>query len=129
MIPSDLSWGFLLVFILFLRGRVWYDALMPTIAQLEKLLTLDPNDPFVHYGLGQEHANVGEHDQAIVCYDKVLELDPEYLYAYFFKGQALHDLGRTDDAKLVIESGIKAAKGINDSHAAAELNGLLDTIT
>ena len=102
---------------------------MPTIAQLENLLSLDPNDPFVHYGLGQEHANAGDYQQAIDCYDKVLELDPNYCYAYYFKGQSLHDLGQTDDAILVIQSGIKAAKGIKDSHAAAELNGLLDTIT
>jgi len=102
---------------------------MPTIAQLENLLSLDPNDPFVHYGLGQEHANAGDYQQAIACYDKVLELDPTYCYAYYFKGQSLNDLGRTDDAKLVIQSGIEAAKGINDSHAAAELSGLLDSIT
>ncbi|MBL4697533.1 MAG: tetratricopeptide repeat protein [Phycisphaerales bacterium] len=102
---------------------------MPTIAQLKKLLTLDPNDPFVHYGLGQEHASVGDHEQAIACYDKVLELDPEYLYAYFFKGQALHDSGKTDEAKLVIQSGIEAARKINDGHAASELSGLLDSIT
>ena len=101
---------------------------MPTIAQLEKLLSLDPNDPFVHYGLGQEHANAGDHEQAIACYDKVLELDPEYLYAYFFKGQSLHDSGKAELAKVVILSGIEAAKKINDGHAASELSGLLDSI-
>lgn len=102
---------------------------MPTIAQLEKLLTLDPNDPFIHYGLGQEHANAGDHEQAIACYDKVLELDPTYCYAYYFKGQSLDELGRTDDAKLVIQSGIEAANKINDGHAASELSGLLDSLT
>lgn len=101
---------------------------MPTIAQLEKLLSLDPNDPFVHYGLGQEYANSGDYPQAITCYDRVIELDPSYCYAYYFKGQSLDELGQSDLARQVIKQGIDAAKMANDSHAAAELTGLLDSI-
>ena len=101
---------------------------MPTIDQLQKLLTLDPDDPFVHYGLGQEHAKAGDLDQAIACYTKVIELDSTYCYAYYFKGQTLDQLGQSDEAKRVIQAGIEAAEQINDGHAASELTGLLESL-
>ena len=58
----------------------------------------------------------------------MLELDPDYIYAYFFKGQSLDELGQRDQAKLVIQTGIDAAKKINDGHGASELSGLLESM-
>ncbi len=101
---------------------------MPTIAQLEQLLSIDPDDPFVHYGLGQELAKAGKLDQALSCYTRVIELDPTYCYAYYFKGQTLDELGRSDEAKRVIQAGIAAARQINDGHAASELTELLESL-
>ncbi len=101
---------------------------MPTIGQLEKLLALAPDDPFVHYGLGQELAKAGKLNQALTCYTKVIELDPTYCYAYYFKGQTLDQLGRSDEAKEVIEAGIQAAEQINDGHAVSELMELLESL-
>tara|TARA_A100001391_G_scaffold121629_1_gene82945 strand:- start:99 stop:407 length:309 start_codon:yes stop_codon:yes gene_type:complete len=101
---------------------------MPTIEQLEKLLALDPSDPFVHYGLGQEHANAGDHTKAIACYDQTLALDPVYCYAYFFKAQSLQELGHPDQAIECVKLGITKARESNDMHAASELAGLLDEI-
>jgi tetratricopeptide (TPR) repeat protein len=111
------------------RPSLWYDGAMPTIEQLEKLLTLDPSDPFVHYGLGQEYANAGDHEQAIGCYSKAIELDATYCYAYYFKGQSLDELGQTDNAREVIRDGIKAAEQIADAHAVSELSDLLESMT
>lgn len=99
---------------------------MPTIEQLEKILALDPSDPFVHYGLGQEHANAGDHTKAIECYDQTLALDPVYCYAYFFKAQSLQELGHPDQAIECVKLGITKARESNDMHAASELAGLLD---
>jgi len=111
------------------RPSLWYDGAMPTIEQLEKLLTLDPSDPFVHYGLGQEYANAGDHEQAIGCYSKAIELDATYCYAYYFKGQSLDELGRTAEALAAIQTGIDAAMKIQDTHAASELSDLLESMT
>lgn len=101
---------------------------MPSIAQLEKLLSLDPADPFVHYGLAQEHAKAGDHDQAIVSYAKVIELDSTYCYAYFFQGQSLQELGDMDRAKQVVSQGIEIAKQTNEAKAISELTGLLESM-
>jgi len=105
-----------------------YDASMPTIAQLEKLLSLDPDDPFIHYGLGQEYAQSGDHERAIACYTTVLELDAQYCYAYYFQGQSLNELGRIIEAKQVISAGIESARKAQDTKAIAELTGLLQSI-
>ena len=102
---------------------------MPTIAQLEKLLSVDPDDPFVHYGLGQERAKLGEHGQAIVCFDEALRLDPNYCYAYYFKAISLKELGTPDRAIDVINDGIEHAKGSGDMKALSELQTLLNTMS
>jgi len=101
---------------------------MPTIAQLEKLLSLDPDDPFVHYGIGQERAKLGEHDQAIGCFDQVLELDDCYCYAYYFKAISLKELGQREDAVGVIRIGIEKAVAKGDEKARSELESLMLTI-
>ncbi|MDF1808597.1 MAG: tetratricopeptide repeat protein [Phycisphaerales bacterium] len=102
---------------------------MPSIAQLEKLLTIDPEDPFVHYGLAQELAKSGELDRAIESYSKVIELDPNYCYAYYFKGQTLDQLGKQAEAKSIIAEGIEAAKQVQDGKALSELSTLLQSVT
>jgi tetratricopeptide (TPR) repeat protein len=102
---------------------------MPTIAQLEKLLSIDPDDPFVHYGIGQERAKLGEHEQAIECFDEALRLDSNYCYAYYFKAISLKELGRRDDAVSVIRDGIEQAKGAGDAKARSELEALIVTLS
>ncbi len=101
---------------------------MPSIEQLEKLLTIDPNDPFVYYGIGQERAKLGQHEQAIESFDRALAIDDSYCYAYYFKAISLKELGRRDEAVAVIETGINMAKQTGEGKARSELESLLTTI-
>ena len=105
--------------------------LMPSIAQLEKLLAAEPDDPFLWYGLAQEHAKAGAGgvEKALAAYDKCLSLDPLYCYAYFHKARCLADAGRVGEAVAVVKAGLDAAKRAPDSHALSELSGLLDELT
>lgn len=101
---------------------------MPSIEQLEKLILIEPDDPFGHYGLGQERAKIGDHHGAIACYDKVLALDSAYCYAYYFKAVSLNELEQTDQALAVIDEGISAAKAAGEGKALSELNTLKQTM-
>ncbi|HCT44570.1 MAG TPA: hypothetical protein DF699_05110 [Phycisphaerales bacterium] len=105
-----------------------YDARMPTIEQLEKLLKIDPDDPFVHYGLGQERAKLGEHERAIEDFDRVLSLDDCYCYAYYFKAISLSELGRKAEAAEVIRLGIEKATASGEAKARSELESLMLTM-
>jgi len=101
---------------------------MPSIEQLEKLLALDPADPFILYGLAQEHAKLGQTDAAINFYNRCLAADPAYCYAYFHKAKAQHDANRTADAIATLRAGLLAARQAKDSHAASEIQGFLDEL-
>ncbi len=101
---------------------------MPSIEQLQKLLAADPADPFVLYGLAQEHAKAGQTDEAVAHYDRCLAADPGYCYAYFHKAKALEDAGRVPEAVATLKAGLAAAKKAGDAHATSEISGYLDML-
>lgn len=98
---------------------------MPSIAQLTKLLAIDPDDTFVLYGLAQEHARLGEHAAAVGWYDKCLAVDPLYCYAYFHQARSQQAMGNATAAVATVRKGIEAARKAQDGKALGELQGLL----
>lgn len=101
---------------------------MPSLAQLEKMLAAEPNDPFILYGLAQEYAKQKQTAKAVEFYDRCLAADPAYCYAYFHKARALQEAGDVTGAIATVNAGLTAAKKAGDSHAASELSGLLDEL-
>lgn len=102
---------------------------MPSLAQLERLLAADPADPFVLYGIAQEHAKSGAHARAVEFYDRCLAADPAYCYAYYHKAKSLEALGREADAVQTLRDGAAAAKKAGDEHAVSEISGYLDVLS
>lgn len=101
---------------------------MPSIAQLEKLLTADPRDTFVLYALAQEFGKQREHERAIEFYDRCLAVDPHYCYAYYHKARSLESLKRADELKATLEAGLRAAKEAQDRKALSEISSYLATL-
>jgi tetratricopeptide (TPR) repeat protein len=101
---------------------------MPSIEQLEKLLLVDPDDPFVRYGLAQEYAKQGRADLAIQHYDRCLAADPAYLYAYYHKARAQSSAGDRAGALATLDAGLVAARAARDAHAAAEIEALREEL-
>lgn len=97
------------------------------LTQLQKLHAADPQDPFCTYGIALEHAKAGAVDEALIWLDKTLTLDAKYCYAYFQKGKMLAKKGQTDQAKDVLQAGLKASQGV-DAKASSEIAALLDTM-
>lgn len=98
---------------------------MPSIAQLEKLLTLEPDDAFLLYGLAQEYAKQGEDAKAVEYFDKTIAADPDYVYAYYHKARSLESLDRIDDAKACLTTGLEVAKKVADAKGISEISGFL----
>ncbi len=97
---------------------------MPSIAQLERLLAVDPHDAFVLYGLAQEYAKAGQDTRAIEFYDRCLAADPTYCYAYYHKARVQADAGQTAPALATIQAGIAVARKAADATALSELQAL-----
>lgn len=102
---------------------------MPSIADLERLLAKDPGDPFILYGLAQEHAKLGRFPEAISLYDRCLKADPAYSYAYFHKAKALEAAGREPDAIAALAAGLLAARAARDQQAISEIQAYLDELS
>ena len=96
--------------------------------KLEALLAEAPNDPELRYMLAMEYASAGDDEGAIRCFRAVLERAPAYAPAYHQGGRALHRLGRIAEARALLERGIPVALQQGNSHAAGEMQDLLDNL-
>jgi predicted Zn-dependent protease len=101
---------------------------MDRIATLNEVLSQDPNNAFARYGLAMEFANSGQTEPALAEFSKLLSANPDYAAGYFMAAQTLVKVDRIDEAKTMLQNGIAAAQRKGDSHAASEMQGMLDEI-
>jgi len=99
------------------------------IAQLERLVALDPTDEECLYSLAFEHAKAGDHAQAITWYGKAIAAAPDFCYAYFHKARSEHAAGDVDAARRTLAAGLERARAIGDDKATGELTGALDALS
>jgi len=101
---------------------------MDRISTLNEILVRDPNNAFARYGLAMEYANSGKTELALEQFRKLLSSNPDYPAGYFMAAQTLVKVNRTDEARTMLESGIAAAQRKGDSHAAGEMQAMLDEL-
>jgi len=102
---------------------------MDKIAALNGILELDPTNAFARYGLAMEHLNQGDADSALLEFARVLEHNPDYVPAFQMSAQTLARNGRGEEAMTILHRGIAAAQRSGNTHAADEMQALLDTLT
>jgi tetratricopeptide (TPR) repeat protein len=96
--------------------------------KIQALLAQEPNDPELHYMLAMEYVSQGDDTRAVSCFEKLLAVAPDYFPAYHMAGRTLQRLGRIDEARGVLQKGIPIALSKNDSHAAGEMEGLMESL-
>lgn len=101
---------------------------MSRIESLKEILTQDPNNTLARYGLAMEYANAGSFDTALEEFKNLLAANPDYPAAYFMAAQTLVKAERVDEARKMLGDGIAAAQRKRDSHAASEMQGMLDEL-
>jgi predicted Zn-dependent protease len=101
---------------------------MDRTTTLQEILAQDPNDLLARYGLAMEFANSGQTDRALEEFGKLIATNPDYPAAYFMSAQTLVKANRVDEAKKMLVDGIAAAERKRDSHAASEMQGMLDEL-
>ena len=101
---------------------------MDKIAMLNEILKQNPADAFARYGLAMAYAADGRSDDALREFAETIARTPDYVPAYQMSAQQLLKAGRADEAKARLEAGLAACARTGNSHAASEMNGMLDEI-
>lgn len=101
---------------------------MDRTTTLNEILSQDPSNAFARYGLAMEYANSGQSEQALEEFEKLLAAHPDYAAGYFMAAQTLVKIEKNVEAKTMLENGIAAARRKGDSHAASEMQAMLDEI-
>lgn len=98
---------------------------MPSIDQLHRALSVDPNDAFLLYGLAMEHAKLDDHEPALDYFRRAIEADPANAYHHYHMARSLEVLGREGDARATLEAGLRAAQTHHDQKAVGEITEYL----
>ena len=101
---------------------------MSRLAQLQQMLIDEPFDPFLHYAVAMEHAKLGEADEALKRFTAMNADFPEHVAAWHQRGRLLAERGDTVAAAEILQQGIGVAQRTGDSHAAGEMQGILDEL-
>jgi tetratricopeptide (TPR) repeat protein len=96
--------------------------------QLEAMLADEPHDAELRYMLAMEHVSEGDDEGAICRFRELFEMAPDYPPAYHMAGRTLQRLGRLKEAQELLQRGIPLAEKRGDSHAAGEMQELLDNL-
>ncbi|MGO8759735.1 MAG: tetratricopeptide repeat protein [Terracidiphilus sp.] len=101
---------------------------MDKVAGLREILAVDPSNSLAHYGLAMELARQGETEAALAEFSALLDNDPGYTAGYFMAAQTLAGAGRKPEAIERLRAGIRCAQQSGNSHAASEMQTMLDDL-
>lgn len=93
------------------------------IKLLEEYIREDPSDPFTRYALALELAH-DEQEKSIALFLSLIKDSPQYVPPYYQAVIILMEQNRIEEAKIVVEQGIKMARNQNNHKAASELKQL-----
>lgn len=102
---------------------------MDKIAALSEILAQNPADSFARYGLAMAYAAEGRNDEALKEFATATQNNPDYVPAYQMSAQTLIKLGQTDAAKNRLTAGLAACQRTGNTHAASEMQAMLDDLS
>jgi predicted Zn-dependent protease len=101
---------------------------MTRIAMLSEILAQNPTDAFARYGLAMAYAAEGREPEALAEFARIIQQTPDYVPAYQMSAQQLLKAGRTEDARARLSAGLAAAARTGNTHAASEMQAMLDEL-
>jgi predicted Zn-dependent protease len=101
---------------------------MDKIATLTGILQQNPKDAFARYGLAMAYAAEGKTAEALGEFEATTEHNPDYVPAYQMSAQTLIRAGRVDEAKTRLQAGLAACERTGNTHAASEMNAMLEEL-
>ncbi len=79
---------------------------------LEKAISLEPENPRLYYRLGQVYYREKNLDKALELFTKAIDLDPTYPAAYMARSQVLRDKGMEEAADLELDKAVAVQREI-----------------
>jgi predicted Zn-dependent protease len=96
--------------------------------KIEALLKLEPDDPFLRYGLANELESEERDEEAWAQYQSLMKDQPPHVPSFLRSAQLLVRLDRVSEARTVLRDGIEAARQQGNAHAAGEMAELLASL-
>ena len=102
---------------------------MPTRREkIEALLSKEPQDQFLRYGLAIELENEGQFDESAKIFHSLMD-DPQPHVPSFLRGaQLLVRMDEIEQARAALRRGIEIARSRGEMHPAGEMAELLMTL-
>ena len=95
---------------------------------LKQMVSQNPSDAFLRYGLAMEIRNGGDLEGAVTEFRALIDANPDYSPAYFHGGQTLERLGKPEEARAMYETGVEVTRRKGYQHALSEMQGALDLL-
>lgn len=100
----------------------------PRRRMLEDSLAEDPSDPFRRYGLALQCLREGDQEEGRQRLLALIDDHPEEVAAYQQLGQSYAESNENGQATAILRAGIGKAILRGETHAAAEMEGILTTL-
>jgi len=101
----------------------------PKIAQLKKLVQMDPTDAVALFGLGKFLMEDGAFDEAAVYLDQCITAKPDYSAAYLALVESLLKINQTERASQVCQNGHAVSLKNGDMQVTKKLETIQATLT
>jgi len=88
--------------------------------ELERAISLNPNDESLYWGLGSLKLDQKQFEQAITWFEKMIVLNPSNVGGYFWKGICLTELKRYQEAIPYLEKALKIGTKLKDKVEIAD---------
>ena len=96
--------------------------------KIEAMLAAEPGDVFLRYSLALEFEKEEDHARSLAGLHELTCDATPYVPAFFMAAQQLARLQRGDEAREILQSGIRAAIEQGDNHAAREMSEFLASL-
>lgn len=96
--------------------------------KIEALLSSEPHDQFLRYGLAVEYDNEERPEDALRVFAGLIANAPPHVASFFRGAQLLARLDRIGEARDWLRRGIDEARRQGESHAAGEMAELLASL-
>jgi len=96
--------------------------------KIERLLAEDPDDVFLRYSLALEMEAAGEWEASLSILETLGRAATPYVPALHMAARHLVRRARIAEARRALREGIEAARSQGETHAAAEMAELLQSL-